>query len=407
MGRTAYGVRGIQLREGDEVVAMQVAKPGGTLLTVTEKGYAKQTELDEYRVTGRGGLGVKNVEVTDKNGHVVGIAQVHDNEELLVITEQGKILRTPANEIRTDRPRHAGRAADGSRRAKTRSCRSRWSRRPKRMPVQRRFRRGSSDGPEPRFGRAVPTNRGTDELASVDRRRRAGSCSDRAAGGRLLAAAGTAVADAVLPRRPRPRQHHDVGDVGGRRSIRASKGTVESFLDHHHRRRTARAAQLQAAVRGADKAAGREAEFLQDARSSTRTPTSRRSRRSSSSSEPGREADARAGEGQGGVGQVARGHHLAPAAVSTARGAVGGDTAPAEASLTQPGQPPLDPKTFEGETITKDVVVAAKVKTPEGADVDKTLTITFDARRRHAGGATREGPADHYEDHGDSKAVSH
>ena len=48
---------------------MQVAKPGGTLLTVTEKGYAKNTLIDEYRVTGRGGLGVKNVEVTDKNGH--------------------------------------------------------------------------------------------------------------------------------------------------------------------------------------------------------------------------------------------------------------------------------------------------------------------------------------------------
>ena len=94
MGRTAYGVRGIQLREGDQVVAMEVVKPGGTLLTVTEKGYAKKTELDEYRVQGRGGYGLKNLEVTDKNGHVVGIAQVHDHEELLVITEQGKILRT-------------------------------------------------------------------------------------------------------------------------------------------------------------------------------------------------------------------------------------------------------------------------------------------------------------------------
>jgi DNA gyrase subunit A len=110
MGRTAYGVRGIQLRSGDEVVAMQVAKLGGTLLTVTEKGYAKQTELSEYRVTGRGGLGVKNIEVTDKNGNVVNIAQVHANEELLVITEQGKILRTPTNEIRT-----IGRATQGVR----------------------------------------------------------------------------------------------------------------------------------------------------------------------------------------------------------------------------------------------------------------------------------------------------
>ena len=110
MGRTAYGVRGIQLREGDEVVAMEVVKPGGTLLTVTEKGYAKKTELDEYRVQGRGGYGLKNLEVTDKNGHVVGIAQVHANEELLVITEQGKILRTPAAEIRT-----IGRATQGVR----------------------------------------------------------------------------------------------------------------------------------------------------------------------------------------------------------------------------------------------------------------------------------------------------
>ncbi|HYE88894.1 MAG TPA: DNA gyrase subunit A [Vicinamibacterales bacterium] len=110
MGRTAYGVRGIQLRENDEVVAMQVAKPGGTLLTVTEKGYAKNTLIDEYRVTGRGGLGVKNVEVTDKNGPVVAIAQIHASEELLVMTEQGKILRTPANEIRT-----IGRATQGVR----------------------------------------------------------------------------------------------------------------------------------------------------------------------------------------------------------------------------------------------------------------------------------------------------
>jgi DNA gyrase subunit A len=110
MGRTAYGVRGIQLREGDAVVAMEVVKPGGTLLTVTEKGYAKRTDLDEYRVQSRGGLGIKNLEVTDKNGPVVGIAQVRDNEELLVITQQGKILRTPANHIRS-----IGRATQGVR----------------------------------------------------------------------------------------------------------------------------------------------------------------------------------------------------------------------------------------------------------------------------------------------------
>jgi DNA gyrase subunit A len=110
MGRTAYGVRGIQLREGDEVVGLEVVKPGGTLLTVTQKGYAKRTQLDEYRVQSRGGLGIKNLEITEKNGVVVSIAQVHENEELLVITQQGKILRTPASQIRT-----IGRATQGVR----------------------------------------------------------------------------------------------------------------------------------------------------------------------------------------------------------------------------------------------------------------------------------------------------
>jgi DNA gyrase subunit A len=112
MGRSAYGVRGIELREDDTVVAMEVVKPTGTLLTVTEKGYAKRTELGEYRVTRRGGMGIKNIEVTDKNGAVVGIAQVHEDaqEELLVITQQGKILRTPAGEIRA-----IGRATQGVR----------------------------------------------------------------------------------------------------------------------------------------------------------------------------------------------------------------------------------------------------------------------------------------------------
>jgi DNA gyrase subunit A len=110
MGRTAYGVRGITLREGDEVVAMEVVKPGGTLLTVTTLGYGKRTPLDEYRVQSRGGLGLKNVEITEKNGQVVDIAQVSDGKELLLITEQGKILRTPTDDIRT-----IGRATQGVR----------------------------------------------------------------------------------------------------------------------------------------------------------------------------------------------------------------------------------------------------------------------------------------------------
>ncbi len=110
MGRTAYGVRGIALREGDEVVAMEVVKPGGTLLTVTELGYGKRTPLDEYRVQGRGGFGLKNVDITAKNGRVIEIAQVSEAKELLLITEQGKILRTPTEDIRT-----IGRATQGVR----------------------------------------------------------------------------------------------------------------------------------------------------------------------------------------------------------------------------------------------------------------------------------------------------
>ncbi len=110
MGRTAYGVRGITLREGDEVVAMEVVKPGGTLLTVTEIGYGKRTPLDEYRVQSRGGLGLKNLEITEKNGHVIEIAQVNEDKELMLITEQGKILRTPTGDIRT-----IGRATQGVR----------------------------------------------------------------------------------------------------------------------------------------------------------------------------------------------------------------------------------------------------------------------------------------------------
>ena len=108
MGRTAYGVRGISLREGDTVVAMEVLKPGGTILTVTEQGYGKRTELDEYRVQSRGGIGIINIQTSDRNGKVIGILQVSDDDELMMITEQGKTLRMAAKDIRT-----IGRATQG------------------------------------------------------------------------------------------------------------------------------------------------------------------------------------------------------------------------------------------------------------------------------------------------------
>jgi DNA gyrase subunit A len=110
MGRTAGGVRGIELREDDEVVAMEVLEPGGTILSVTEQGYGKRTELDEYRVQSRGGIGIINIQTSDRNGKVVGIAQVHDDDELMMITQQGKILRMASKDIRT-----IGRATQGVR----------------------------------------------------------------------------------------------------------------------------------------------------------------------------------------------------------------------------------------------------------------------------------------------------
>src|SRR5436853_155879 len=108
MGRTAYGVRGISLRDDDFVVAMEVVSPGGTLLTVTEHGYGKRTEIDEYRVQSRGGVGVSNIATSDRNGHVVGVAYVQEGDELLVITQQGMILRMQANDVRS-----IGRATQG------------------------------------------------------------------------------------------------------------------------------------------------------------------------------------------------------------------------------------------------------------------------------------------------------
>ena len=110
MGRSAFGVRGISLREGDEVVAMDVVREGGTLLTVAQNGYGKRTGLEEYRLQSRGGVGIINIQTTDRNGKVVGIAYVHDDDELLLISQQGMILRMKAGDIRT-----IGRATQGVR----------------------------------------------------------------------------------------------------------------------------------------------------------------------------------------------------------------------------------------------------------------------------------------------------
>jgi DNA gyrase subunit A len=99
MGRTAYGVRGITLRDDDEVVAMEFVRPGTAVLTLTANGYGKRTPIDDYRVTSRGGLGIINIQTTDRNGRVVGVASVMDADEVMFITQQGKMLRTSADTI--------------------------------------------------------------------------------------------------------------------------------------------------------------------------------------------------------------------------------------------------------------------------------------------------------------------
>jgi DNA gyrase subunit A len=99
MGRTAYGVRGISLRDDDEVVAMEVVRPDTAILTVTANGYGKRTPIEEYRVTGRGGIGIINIQTTERNGRVMGVASVTETDEVMLITQQGKVLRTAAGAI--------------------------------------------------------------------------------------------------------------------------------------------------------------------------------------------------------------------------------------------------------------------------------------------------------------------
>jgi DNA gyrase subunit A len=100
MGRAAYGVRGISLREQDEVVAMEVLRPDASMLIVTENGYGKRTTLDEYRVQSRGGVGIINIQTTERNGRVVGVSCVTEADELMLMTEKGKILRMEVADMR-------------------------------------------------------------------------------------------------------------------------------------------------------------------------------------------------------------------------------------------------------------------------------------------------------------------
>ncbi len=110
MGRAARGVTGIRLESQDQVVGMEIVSEGAQMLTVTERGFGKRTDVDAYRVQGRGGKGIINIRVTDKNGPVVGIKQVREEDGVMMISQEGKVTRLRVREIRD-----TGRAAQGVR----------------------------------------------------------------------------------------------------------------------------------------------------------------------------------------------------------------------------------------------------------------------------------------------------
>ncbi len=115
MGRSARGVRGIKLGKNDEVVSMlvfsvDIGKTGSSLLTVTAYGCAKRSDFKEYRTQSRGGKGIINLKITERNGHVVGVLSVMPNDEIMTVTKQGMIVRCPPADIR-----QTGRSSQGVR----------------------------------------------------------------------------------------------------------------------------------------------------------------------------------------------------------------------------------------------------------------------------------------------------
>ncbi|MEA2036418.1 MAG: DNA gyrase subunit A [Nanoarchaeota archaeon] len=99
IGRSAKGVRGATLREGDGIIGMVVADDTRTLLTITENGYGKRSNVSEYRLTNRGGVGVKNIICSERNGNVVAVKSITDNDEIMFISKHGITIRTPAKGV--------------------------------------------------------------------------------------------------------------------------------------------------------------------------------------------------------------------------------------------------------------------------------------------------------------------
>ena len=110
MGRGAKGVKGITLAKKDKVIGMAFCAKGSTVLTVTAHGFGKRTPVDQYRTQSRGGKGIINLKINKKNGNALSLMTVSDKDEVMLITEQGQLIRCPVKEIRT-----TGRAAQGVR----------------------------------------------------------------------------------------------------------------------------------------------------------------------------------------------------------------------------------------------------------------------------------------------------
>ena len=99
IGRNAMGVKSIELEDGDEVVDMSIVEEGALVLSITENGYGKRTELDEYRIQSRGGKGIKAMNLTSKVGRLAGQMMVHEDEDILIITDDGTVIRMPVADI--------------------------------------------------------------------------------------------------------------------------------------------------------------------------------------------------------------------------------------------------------------------------------------------------------------------
>ena len=110
MGRQARGVRAMSLADGDYLVGMEVVEKDGLILSIAENGYGKRTPLEDYRLTSRGGKGVINMKTTSKTGRVVGILSVKEDSELMIVSQNGKMIRIESSTIR-----QAGRSTQGVR----------------------------------------------------------------------------------------------------------------------------------------------------------------------------------------------------------------------------------------------------------------------------------------------------